>query len=135
MNADKRRLRRTPRLPNAPTNYRTSHQEGTTQSAFICVYLRLIPLLLLSVAAAGCGHVSSPPPPPAAPATQTTGFYVPNADTPKSEVFPATANAETIAFTDSSDHDVDFIKVLKQLADESGGTFKKVNEEDLESQQ
>ncbi|HEX4123550.1 MAG TPA: VWA domain-containing protein [Tepidisphaeraceae bacterium] len=37
----------------------------------------------------------------------------------------------TIAFTDSADRDVDFKKLLKQIAEESGGTFKAVNEEDL----
>jgi von Willebrand factor type A domain len=38
---------------------------------------------------------------------------------------------DTIAFTDSADHDVDFRKILKQIADEYGGTFKSVNEEEL----
>jgi hypothetical protein len=37
----------------------------------------------------------------------------------------------TIAFTDSSDHDMDYIKLLQQLAKDSGGTFRHVNEEAL----
>jgi hypothetical protein len=37
----------------------------------------------------------------------------------------------TIAFTDSSDHDVNFRTLLSNIAKESGGTFKPVDEETL----
>jgi hypothetical protein len=38
---------------------------------------------------------------------------------------------QTIAFVGPDDDDTDFIRLLKQIASESGGTYKSVNINDL----
>jgi hypothetical protein len=59
----------------------------------------------------------------------------PNNDAVKAEIQKLNPDGKikinTIAFTDSGDHDTDFKKLLGDIAKASGGTFKAVNEEDL----